>query len=709
MGDEIEIDSYIIIPHEQILSQPDVDEAELIRKTLKKFVEQNPVIKDPIVISVPGHRSFARFSKLPPVEPKKIPDIVHYEATQQIPFGIDEVVWDYHIFQAEGSPEVEVGIFAIKRSIISQYLGYFHELNLHPISVQKAPVALYNAYCFEGLLGKEATVIADVGAQNTNFLVAEDHRLWLRNIPLGGNNFTESLQKSFKLNFAKAEELKCTAATSKYARAVFQAMRPVFSDLSAEFQRSIGFYTSVNRESQVTQLYALGSAFRLPGLLKFLQQNLNMSVQKLETFGKARLGNGINEADFSENVLTLAVSYGLVLQGMGLAKVKTDLMPPEIARQVTWKKKNYWFIAAAACLLLATGAVWLRYMSDSSAIQADMDKNLSSIKQKTEPYDKLRSEYQQLSSQNKSEDQLVGDFQKMSDNRLLQPRLMAILTSAVPTQKEFVEAKTPQEYKKIAEGIKRSQRTQIFVDQVKMTYLPDLTEQKLTELEKAGRTATLKSISGSDSSGGMGGMGGMMGGPWGGGQGGMNPGMMGGPPPGMMGPGGPEGMGGPPSMMGQGMGRRGGSGGGSGGGLHRGGSSRGTGSEDGNANGNKALVLTIVGTTPHENAPEFVINTLIKSLQRYDKAYAIKNKMGFWIDPDHVKLLNCQSLAPKEPGRMENLPKDPLTGESLKEDSSLVVSCVVHLGTVKADDEEKKDEQSSSPPSSSRSRRNRHR
>jgi len=666
VGDEVEIDSYVIIPHEQILSQPDADEPELIRKTLRKFVEQNPVIKDPIVISVPGHRSFARFSKLPPVEPKKIPDIVHYEATQQIPFGIDEVVWDYHIFQAEGSPEVEVGIFAIKKSIISQYLGYFHELNLHPAIVQTAPVALYNAYCYEGLLGKEAHVIADVGAQNTNFLVAEDFRLWLRNIPLGGNNFTESLQKSFKLNFAKAEELKCTAATSKYARAVFQAMRPVFSDLSAEFQRSIGFYTSVNREAQVTQLYALGSAFRLPGLLKFLQQNLNMPVTKMETFSKASLAGGINEADFSENVLTLAVCYGLMVQGLGLAKVKTDLMPPEIARQVTWKKKGYWFIATAACLLLAAGAVWLRYVSDSSAIAADSEKNGSQIKQRLAPYEKYRNDFQAMSSQGSSDDKLVSDFEKMGTDRLIQPRLMSLIASAIPTQDEFTKAQSIDEYKKAAKTIKRSERNQILIDHISMTYVADLSDKQLADLESTGKTASLRAMSSASNTGGMGGMGGPMGGPMGGG------------------------------------------------GLHRGSSKGGSGGSGEAQQGNQAFVLTIVGTTPHENAPEFVIKTLVKSLQKYDKDFAIKNKMPFWIDPAHVKLLNCQPLSPKGGNRTgsvtkDDFPKDSLTGESLIDDSSLVVSCVVRLGTPTVDENKEEDAANfpGSPGRSSRSSMNR--
>ena len=65
--------------------------------------------------SVPGHMAFARFAKLPPVDPKELPKIVKFEAVQQIPFPIEEVEWDYQVFGQPDSPEVEVGIFAITK------------------------------------------------------------------------------------------------------------------------------------------------------------------------------------------------------------------------------------------------------------------------------------------------------------------------------------------------------------------------------------------------------------------------------------------------------------------------------------------------------------------------------------------------------------------------------------------------------------------
>src|SRR6476659_6166921 len=83
------------IEHPKILSQPDADPDQLTREALETFLSRNTIKGDHVVISVPGQSGLARFVKLPPVEERKIADIVKFEAKQQIPFPLDEVVWDF--------------------------------------------------------------------------------------------------------------------------------------------------------------------------------------------------------------------------------------------------------------------------------------------------------------------------------------------------------------------------------------------------------------------------------------------------------------------------------------------------------------------------------------------------------------------------------------------------------------------------------------
>src|SRR3989440_11081235 len=115
------------IEHPKILSQPDADPDQLTREALEQFLSRNTLKGDVVVISVPGQSGLARFVKLPPVEEKKIADIVRFEAKQQIPFPLEEVVWDFQKLSSgslEGGDfvETEIGLFAMKRDLVNRAL-----------------------------------------------------------------------------------------------------------------------------------------------------------------------------------------------------------------------------------------------------------------------------------------------------------------------------------------------------------------------------------------------------------------------------------------------------------------------------------------------------------------------------------------------------------------------------------------------------------
>ncbi|MCH7992977.1 MAG: type IV pilus assembly protein PilM [Planctomycetes bacterium] len=368
---KVEVLGHDYVAHESILSEPDANRQELISAALEKFLSRNDITKDQVVVSVPGQHTLARFTKLPPVAPKRIPDIVRYEADQQIPFDMDEVIWDYQIFEQEGVPDVEVGIFAMKRELLREHLLHFEQASIEPSVVQSCPLAVYNAAHFDGMLGDETTVVLDIGAENIDLVIATSGSLWTRTIPIGGNSFTEALVKSFKLSFAKAENLKKTAESSKYRRQIFQAMRPIFADMVQELQRSIGFYSSTHREAQIDQVIGYGNAFKLPGLQKYLQQNLGIAVKVPTSFqNSGPPAEGTLQDEFS----SFAVAYGLAIQGLDMAKVSSNLLPTEIAKQAVWRRKRPAFAATAACVVLAGALIWFRWSTDMRAMGAGLQE-----------------------------------------------------------------------------------------------------------------------------------------------------------------------------------------------------------------------------------------------------------------------------------------------------------------------------------------------
>jgi type IV pilus assembly protein PilM len=359
--DQVLAEAFDFIEYPKILSQPDADPDELVREALATFTDRNELKGCKVAIAVPGQSGLVKFIKLPPVEKKRIPDIVKFEAKQQIPFALDEVVWAYQQIGAEDEVDeeeftmAEVGLFAMKRDQINRAILPFAVAGIEVDMVQMSPIALYNFIAFDQLKGsgsKESVVLLDIGADNTDLIITDGTRIWQRNVPIGGNHFTRALTKELKLTFAKAEHLKRNATKAPDPRAIFTAMRGVFNDFASEINRSIGFYSSINRTAKIKKIIGMGNGFKLPGLQKFLQQNLSNEVGRLEGFEKLA-GDEVKSApQFQDNLASFAVAYGLGVQGLNRASLSTNLLPPEIERVRLVRAKKPWALAASALILL---------------------------------------------------------------------------------------------------------------------------------------------------------------------------------------------------------------------------------------------------------------------------------------------------------------------------------------------------------------------
>ena len=371
-GGTAEVIGFDNVEHSRFLSSPDVkpeERQEVITASIRQFIDRNNIQKaGDMVISVPGSKSFAKFIKLPPVEPKKIPEMVRYEAVQQIPSDINEVEWDWQMMAKPDSPDTEIGIFFVKNEVLDEVLSGFTRENMKINIVQMAPMALYNYAVHDlAIAENQGVIVLDMGSENTDLVVCTPSSVWQRSIPIGGNAFTKAIASAFKLDFNKAEKLKRTAPVSKYAKQIFQAMRPVFSDLAAEIQRSLGFYSSSHKRVNFIKVIALGGGMKLPGVTKFLQQTLQMPIVKPDSFERLSVAPDVSAAKFHENVADFGVVYGLGLQGLGLAKIQTNLLPRGIARSMQWASKAKVFTIAAIVLVLISILAFARTTFDRSS------------------------------------------------------------------------------------------------------------------------------------------------------------------------------------------------------------------------------------------------------------------------------------------------------------------------------------------------------
>lgn len=446
-------DAFDYIEYPKPLSETGVDPVASIKDALKQFLSRNRVKGDKVAISVPGQSGLARFIKLPPVETKKIPDIVRYEARQQIPFPLDEVVWDYQQMGASGDEDgfaldCEVGIFAMKRDQVNKALQPFVDSKVEVDIVQLTPIALYNMLVFDQLRDlpppeqydpenpPESTVLLSIGTETTDFVVTNGFKMWQRNLPVGGNHFTKSLVKELKMNYETAEHLKRNAAKAQDPKALFQAMRPIFSDLLNEVEKSLKFYSNFDKSAKIGKIVAAGNAVKLPGLQRFLTQNLGFDVAKLESY-RGLTGTGVVDAPaFKENMLSYGVCYGLSLQALEQSRLRTNLLPREITQFRMIRAKKPWVLTAAAILLLVlTGSYWRQFAAMKTAMQEGEDgfaKPVASAQGLVQEARRYQTDYDQAKEAFGRTYRIGSSFTQNVQGRRLWLEMMKVVNECLP-------------------------------------------------------------------------------------------------------------------------------------------------------------------------------------------------------------------------------------------------------------------------------------
>ncbi|MFV2067444.1 MAG: pilus assembly protein PilM [Pirellulales bacterium] len=441
------------IEYSKILSQPEADPDELVAEALDTFLSRNVIAGDRVAISVSGQSGLARFIKLPPVESKKIPDIVKYEAKQQIPFALEDVVWDYQQM-AGGSVEegfaleTEVGLFAMKRDQVYRALKPLTDHAIGVDVVQLTPLSIYNYVTFDRLHDlppadeydpedpPPSLVVISLGTDTTDLVVTNGYRVWQRSVPIGGSHFTKALSKELRLTFSKAEHLKRNVTKAENPKALFKAMRPVFSDLVTEIQRSIGYFTGLDRTAKIGGVVAMGNAFKLPGLRRYLEDNLKQPVEAVKSLQQVDGAAVTSDPKFKTNLLSFCVSYGLCLQGLGLGKISTNLVPQEIVTERLIREKKPWAVAAVAALLVGGTINYFGHVSAYQSVDVERDDFRSALGKAKRIYSEhndVETAYQAARSTFEKVDAIGKSLISNVEGRLMWLELLKAVDAALPS------------------------------------------------------------------------------------------------------------------------------------------------------------------------------------------------------------------------------------------------------------------------------------
>jgi type IV pilus assembly protein PilM len=315
-------------------------------------------VRDPVVVAHPGQGTFSRFIKVPAFDQKKVKDMVRYEASQQIPFPLDEVIWDYHIVDREYSPgeEREIGLFAVRRETIDDYLLDFTREGLSVEMLSIGYLGLFNFIKYD-LNPQEPAIVLDIGAAHTDLILVDAQRFWIRPLPHSGNDITKAIMSRFKLDFAEAEKLKIeTTKAPQQAAKIFQAViQPKLQELVQEIHRSVGYYKSQVGDVKFNRLYLLGNGSRIIGIKKFLEDHIGLVVERIQSIRNLRVNRDVNLKLLQTELAAFGTALGCGIQAVGAGTCQVDLVPrEEKLKKEAGRKKKHVFIAAgilAVCIL----------------------------------------------------------------------------------------------------------------------------------------------------------------------------------------------------------------------------------------------------------------------------------------------------------------------------------------------------------------------
>lgn len=346
--------------------QSEADRPAYVVTTLRDLMQEKGIKPGPVQISISGQSVFSRFVKLPPVESDKLHQIVLYEAQQNVPFPMDEVVWDYQLLGASG--ELDVMLAAVKTEFVEDITDCVESGGLHTDLVDVAPMALYNAvrYNYDDLPG--CTLVVDIGARSTDLIFIEDGYFFNRSIPVAGNTITQQIMREFNMEFAEAEEMKQAhafvafggayeAPSSEVADKVSKSVRLVMTRMHAEINRSINFYRSQQGGSRPDLILLAGGSSIIPHSEVFLKEKLKVEVDYLNPLRNVVVASHISEDDIASHVHTLGSNIGLALRSVLSCPIEIDLLPEKVKKKKAFQQKLPMFFLAAAGFIFAL-LVW---------------------------------------------------------------------------------------------------------------------------------------------------------------------------------------------------------------------------------------------------------------------------------------------------------------------------------------------------------------
>jgi type IV pilus assembly protein PilM len=291
---------------------------------INRIFEEQAIKENRIATSISGHAVIVKKITVPAMSNEELREQIHWEAEQHIPFDINDVNLDYHIVDGQIGGNVDVLLVACKKDMVSQLTQVISQAGKMPSVVDVDAFALQNAYEVNyHPQPSQIVMLLNIGASVTNInIVRGGNSVFTRDVSMGGNQYTDALQKKLNLTFDQAELLKRgvvpegVSITPADAEPLIQSVTEM---LAVEVQRTLDFFynQTLSDGEHVEHMLVAGGSSKASGLLAYLAERFQMPVVPFDPFRNI----SINSKKFDESYIhefapDMAVAVGLALRGV---------------------------------------------------------------------------------------------------------------------------------------------------------------------------------------------------------------------------------------------------------------------------------------------------------------------------------------------------------------------------------------------------------
>ena len=296
--------------------------ASAIAESISNLFAESRIRQKDVAIAIAGHSVIIKKISVPTMTPDELDEQIHWEAEHHIPFAKDEVEIDHQILNSDaGQNQMDVLLVAAKKEVVSDYADTIREAQLNPVVVDVAAFSVQN--CFESNYGvsDETVALLHVGASiSTLNVISGGQSQFTRDITIGGNTYTEEIQKQLNVGYEEADAYKCggTGGDEVIPHEVEEILSQQADVMAGEFQRSFDFFLATTAEGQIDRIYLSGGTARVPALKAAVENRSRIPVELLDPFREVEVNESSFDMDYIRaNAPMAAVAMGLALRSEG--------------------------------------------------------------------------------------------------------------------------------------------------------------------------------------------------------------------------------------------------------------------------------------------------------------------------------------------------------------------------------------------------------